>query len=31
MQKQTVREINNGSWKSTFNYKILLIIQIFIK
>ena len=20
MQKQTVREINNGSWKSTFNY-----------
>ena len=24
MQKQTVREINNGSWKSTDNYKIII-------
>ena len=24
MQKQTIREINNGSWKSTDNYKIII-------
>ena len=24
MQKQTIREINNGSWKSTDNYKLII-------
>ena len=24
MQKQTIREINNGSWKSTDNYKAII-------